>query len=1101
MAPTVFHTLEGVDISGDRFTSPLPLGPEGISHGTLENGMKYYVRKCAKPKERVAVGLAVKIGSVVEEDNEQGVAHMVEHLAFNATENYNNHRIVKFLESIGAEFGACQNAYTSADETVYQLVVPSDKPQLLSDTLAVLAEFAFKIRCAPGDISKERGAVLEEWRMSRDAAGRAQEAHWQLIMQGSRYADRLPIGKESVIRGVAPEVVRAFYERWYRPQHMAVVVVGDVADTADVVQLIQQHLGTGRSRDTGPPPAIPRFTLSQHEVPRCKVMVDKEAQDSTVFVSFKHPRSKTTTPAEFLEHLLDLLFEVALAGRLFKLSRLVDPPFVMASAAEEPLTSTIQSFVLTAVALEGCTLRALETLLTEVARVRLHGFTKREIERALREMRAEIENTFLERDQGYCWDIRDEYLRHFLNDEFVTGQEYEARLSKTLLSLITKEGVDARAAAYHPSCSCVVKVVEHKRHCTDEEVRAVVDKVVALEAQGGIPPWEEGEVPDCLLPEARLPPPGAVVSERTYSVLGATELMLSNGMRVCFKPTTFMGDEVLTSGVAFGGLTEAPEDLFFTVSMAGLIAGQLGLFGFKPSVLNDVLAGKRVELDIAEGAYTRILKGVQSPQDLEEALQLMHLLFTTNVEVDSKELEVVMAMVRQGIEAQLRNPLHHYHSRVREINYGGCYYFKTITLEALEKVDPHIACAHHNMNYRNPAEFTLVLTGNLTREELVPLLLKYLASIPPVGLPPPKKPSQLVALPFTFPPEPVVVDVNVPMVSPITQAQITFPVTLRRAVAREELVWLGLGCRLLETRLLQRLRFQYGEIYTVAVSPFFGCEAPSNTGDPRGDVSISFTCDPRNRTKLAEMALEEVQALQEVGPSQEEVDTVVNLERLQYENSQEENNYWHDLLVMGYQSKSFQQSGDLEQVYLKNQEARNKVLGEISPHTMRDSMQRLFPFPCRSRYTAIAMVPEPLPLLYRMVSALGSAVQAVRVALTPLLGPPAYDTTDMDMDRGMHDEGVALSPRLNPSPSGRHTGEALPSPGRPGSIMRTGSSSMRRSASGRYAAGGYGAADSSSSTRLMLLLAGAAATAAAVAAYRSWRAARGSSGSSGASSS
>ncbi|MEW5319769.1 MAG: hypothetical protein WDW38_010898 [Sanguina aurantia] len=888
----VFESLEDVDVSGELFQAKLPLGPQ-----------------------------------------DPGLAHIVEHLAFNGTEKYSNHEIVRFLEKIGAEFGACQNAYTSSDETVYQLVLPCDDPALLGDALSVLSQFAFHIRCAEGDLAKERGAVLEEARMSRDAAGRMQEAHWKLIFKGSKYADRLPIGKDSVIKGAPAALVKAFYERWYRPESMAVVVVGDFEDADAVVSLIQTHLALGASRSLEPAPALPSYSFAPHAAPRFGVLVDRESSHAGIFVSFKHVRQPISTPAEFLRHLEDSVFQIALGSRLFRLSRDVDPPLhfslVQRRASERHRGKP-----------RGV-LRALESLLTEVARVRLHGFSVREIDRAKSELMADVENNYLERDQGYCWDIRDEYLRHFLNGEFVTGMEYEARLSKTLLPSITRESVETRASQFAPDASCVVKVVLHKASVTEEQLAQVVARVAALEASKSIPAQEEMILPDEIM--AVPAPTGSIVSEREYEVLGGTELLLGNGMRVFFKSTVFQNDEILVTGIAHGGMSEVPRELFVTASMSSVIAGQLGVFGHKPEIMDELLAGKRVGLEVSEGAYSRSFTGVQSPCDLDTAMQLIHLLFTTNVTVNRAEVSKVMEIVKQGLDAQMRSPSYDYGNRLRAINFGDCYYFDPITHETFATIDAHVACAHHTFNYRNPAQFKVVFTGNVTRETFLPLVETYLASIPTTALPPPIDPINITPLKVSFPAEPVIKDIQVDMVSPIGQTQITLPVMLVRGVARVELVWLSLGCRLLETRLLQRLRFQFGEVYTVSVAPFFGCEAPSNTGDLHGSVSISFTCDPANKDRLIAMALDELSLLQMSGPTQEEINTL-------------------------------------------------KVLEEFDTNSMRMALQRLFPYPCTTRYTAITMIPQSPSYMQRFVTSLYSSSLGSRSGLLLLAGGAAVLT-------------------------------------------------------------------------------------------------------------
>ncbi|GLC40306.1 hypothetical protein PLESTM_001046900 [Pleodorina starrii] len=483
---------------------------------------------------------------------------------------------------------------------------------------------------------------------------------------------------------------------------------------------------------------------------------------------------------------------------------------------------------------------------------------------------------------------------------------------------------------------------------------------------------------------APLEPETAIVKERYFPApLDVTELTLSNGMRVAYKSTTFMRDEIHVTGFAVGGLSEVPQELFYTASLAGTLAGHLGMYGFRPDVLGDILAGRRVCLETTEGAYYRTLRGAQSPVDLESAMQLVHLLFTTKVRLVPEEVETAVKLLRQAIEAQLRNPLHSYHQRVRYINYGGCYYFKQITLEDVDRADPSLALAHHNFSWHNPGEFTLVLTGNVDRELLEPLLCRYLATLPASGLQPPKLPKDVTPLPYTFPETPVVEDVKVSMVSPVAQSQITFPVSLSRPVVREELMWLSLACRALETRLMQRMRFVGGDVYTVSVSSFFGCVAPSLEGDPRGDVAIMFSCDPANKDRLVAMALEEVALMQSGGMSAEEVETLINLEWLQYEESQAENSFWHDLIVAGYQSKSYQLlGGDLGAVYAKNMEAREKVLGCCTPDTLREAFCRLFPSPPTSRYTAISMIPRPPGLLRRI----GTVLAARWMGTTAIFG-------------------------------------------------------------------------------------------------------------------
>jgi len=858
-----FRALPDVDLSGDIWTSPVALGPEdgSLRHGSFSNGMTYYVRSCKKPAARAALSLAVRVGSVLEEEEERGVAHIVEHLAFNATDNYSNHDIVRFLESIGAEFGACQNAYTSCDETVYELMVPTDDLSLLAKAFRVMGEFATKIRCAPEDLEKERGAVMEEWRMGNDSSGRAAQAHWKCILNGSKYSERLPIGLESVIQGVSAEVVKGFYERWYRPSNMALVVAGDFQDPDEIVELMRSHVEACTPRSPTPAIPIPQTGFSPHSAPRCTVFEDRETVQSQVHISFKKPRPGCSTPQEFHEYLKEEMFHSMLNNRLFKISRQEKPPFYVAQCSSEPLSSTIQTICVSASVAEGATPAAVEAILNELARVRLHGFSLRETKIARQQLMAEAETTYTQRDQSYSQDVCGEYVRHFLNGELVVGQDMEARLTKTMLPKITPAELKEFADSMSPHSSCVVKTVEHRKCTTETRLLDVLTTVSEMEAASSIEPWQEDDIPEHIMDASKVKP-GSVTAQRDYPTLAATELTLSNGMRCCCKHTKLLEDQVLLTGFACGGLTEVPQGEFRSASLASVIAGELGVFGVRPAVASDILAGKRVEIKPAEGAFWRSFSGDQSPEDLETALQLVYKLFTSSVQPVTSELAAVMRMTRETIAAQIRDPMYTFSNHVRFYNYGRCYYFAPFTMREFRAVNAQVACTHFNLSFCNPEEYTVCLTGNIELEKVKPLLEKYLASIPTQSKPKKISPKEVTALPYQFPRAPVVKDVVVPMISPITQTQITFPVDIERKEAHKEAVWISICCRLLETRLMQLMRFKFGEVYTVSVSPFFGATAPSKDGVVSGDIALGFSCDPANSRRLVDLALREIKELQ-----------------------------------------------------------------------------------------------------------------------------------------------------------------------------------------------------------------------------------------------
>lgn len=966
-AATAFKRLKLLDLRTEEARkAEIPLGPSSLLHGVLDNGLTYYVRQNPKPKQRAALALGVRIGSVVEAEEERGVAHIVEHLAFSATRRYDNHQIVRFLESIGAEFGACQNAYTSADETVFELFVPVDRPELLSESLSVLAEFSSSVRAAQEDLDKERGAVMEELRGRRNASGRMQEAHWSVLMKGSRYAERQPIGLEKVIKGVPAEVVKAFYKRWYRPENMAVVAVGDFESAEGVVEQIKEQFGSAWA-DGGPAGErvpVPEFPFLPHKEPRFSVFAEKEAAESAVMVSCKMPQERMASVADYREFMGEEMFHMALNQRFFKLSRQPDPPFYSATSGGENLVRPARAFLASAACKDRGTLAALEAILTEIARVRLHGFSDREVALVRSLYMATMESAYLERDQIQSASLRDEYMQHFLRADPVPGIEYEAQLAKTLLPEISAGEVAAYARNYGTERSCVVKTVEPRARATVDDVRAVIGRVEALEAGGGIGPWTEDDIPENIV--AVPPVPGTVEASKEYEEMGATELLLSNGMRVCYKQTDFLDDQVLISGYAYGGLSEAPEGDHHSYAMAQVLAGEVGIYGHPPSVLSDMLAGKRADVAARLSAYTRTFSADCSPADLETGLQLVYQLFATRVEPRDAELAVVMQMALEAVRAKERDPFTAYAERVREVNYGQSYYFKPVTAKELKKVDPKKACEYFDRCFKDPSSFTVAIVGNLEPEKALPLILQYLGGIPrPAASVQQFQRDELTPLPFKFPEGALREEVHRTMVEEQGSTQITFPIELGGPNVMEEIHWTFLMCKLLETKIMQVLRFKHSQVYSVSVTTFLGGSRPSRSGDLRGDIAISFSHDPGSTWKLVDLVMEEVQRLQDEGPAEDDCATVVELEKRAYETGLQENSFWLDRLLRAYQSRAF--SGDLLASFKVQEEKRDAVMAAATAASMREALLRILPHPCTARYTAISLMPQA-PLWRRLLS-------------------------------------------------------------------------------------------------------------------------------------
>ncbi|KAJ6803070.1 zinc protease PQQL-like isoform X1 [Iris pallida] len=672
-------------------------------------------------------------------------------------------------------------------------------------------------------------------------------------------------------------------------------------------------------------------------------------------ISCKVSVDEMRTVKDYRDSLAEAMFHCAMNQRFFKISRRRDPPYFSCSSAADAYIKPVKAYIMTSSCREGGTVEALESLMMEVARVRLHGFSDREISIVRALMMSEIESAYLERDQMQSTSLRDEYMQHFFRREPVIGIDYEAQLQKTILPHISSKEVSKFAVNFCTKCSCVIKVVEPRAHATLEDLKASVCKVNALEEKRCISPWDDEIVPEEIV--GHNPNPGSIMQQSEYPSIGTTELHLSNGMRICYKCTDFLDDQIIFTGFAYGGLSELSEDEYISCSMGSTIAGEIGIFGYKPSVLMDMLAGKRAEVSTNVGAYTRTFTGDCSPSDLETALQLVYQLFTNDVEPRDEEVKLVMQMTEEGIRAQDRDPYTAFANRVRELNYGNSYCFRPIQIGDLKKVDPIRACQYFNSCFKDPSTFTVVIVGKVDPAISLPLILQYLG-----GIPKPSEPvlhfdrDDLKGLPFKFPATIIREVVRSPMVEAQCSVQLAFPVMLKNTSMMEEIHYIGFLSKLLEARIMQVLRFKHGQIYSVGVSVFLGGNKPSRNGDVRGDISVNFSCDPDISSKLVDFTLEEITYLQDHGPSDQDVSAILEIEQRAHENGLQENYYWLGRILRSYQSRAY--SGDISASFEIQDEGRSKVRDSLSPSTMQLALQRILPHPCKKQYTVVILMPQ-----------------------------------------------------------------------------------------------------------------------------------------------
>ncbi|KHG10444.1 putative zinc protease pqqL [Gossypium arboreum] len=613
---------------------------------------------------------------------------------------------------------------------------------------------------------------------------------------------------------------------------------------------------------------------------------------------------------DYREMLVKSMFRIALNRRLFRISRRKDPPYFSCSVASYVLVRDLKAYIMSSSCKEKGTLEALESMLIEVARVRLHGFSEREISVVRDLLMSSIESAYLERDQIESTSLRYEYSQHFTHNKPIIGIEYEAQLQKSILPDILASEVSKFAEKLWTSCSCVIQIVEPQAFASVDDMKNIVMKINKLENERSISPWDDEQIPEEI---------------------------------------------VLFTGFSYGGLSELPENKYFSSSMGSTIAEEIGMYGHRPSVLMDMLAGKRVDVDVEVRSYKRSFYGDCSPFYLETAFQLVYQLFTTEVTPDDEVIKRVMQVKEETILARERDPYTSFSNRAREINYGNSYFFRPFGISDLQKVDPLKACKYFNTCFKDPSTFTVVIVGKIDPTVAVPLILKYLGGI---GKPP--EPifhfncDRIKSLPFKFPKSMTREVVCSPMIEAQCMVRICFPIELKHGTMEEEIHYTGFLAKLLETKLLQLLRFKHGQIYSASVSEFIHGDLPCLTGDIGGDIQIDFSCDPKISLKLVDIALNEILRLQEEGPSDQDVETILEIEQRAHENGLQENYYWLNLIIGSYQSRIY--SSDIGTSFKILDETRSKVRNSLTPLTMQLALRRIMP--CNNPHTVVILMPQ-----------------------------------------------------------------------------------------------------------------------------------------------
>ena len=880
--------LAGCASAPETVTDPLVVDqPErltvdpNVQIGTLANGLRYYIRENAKPEQRAELRLVVNAGSILEDDDQQGLAHFTEHMAFNGTEQFPKLALVDYLESVGMRFGAHVNAYTSFDETVYMLRVPTDSVGVFEKGFEILSEWSQRLAFEPEEVDKERGVVIEEWRGRQGAGQRMRDQLYPDLFRESRYAERLPIGKKDVLESFDHDVLRRFYTTWYRPDLMAVVAVGDFE--ADSVQaMIDRHFGDIEKPTTEIDRTV--WPVPDHDETLVNIVTDPEATHLSVSVYYKQPVRAQDSVEDYRRSLVLSLYNGMLNQRLQELTKQEDPPFLGAGSGQGRWVRSKEVYFLGAGVVEGGIERGLDALLTEAARVRQHGFTPSELARQKTRTLRRFEQIYRERDKSQSRAFASEYIRNFLMDESIPGIEKEYELYNTLIPSITLDEVDRIANTWIREDSRVLAVQMPQKEGlivpTEEALLAVLRKVES----SSVEPYED-DVADLPLVKV-LPVPGSVVSESTVPEIDVTEWTLSNGVRVLLRPTDFKNDEILFTAWSPGGISLVEDQDHVAGSTATSIVGESGLGPFTQIQLGKKLAGKVVRVSPQFSELRESLRGRASPEDLETLFQLVYLTFTAP-RTDSTAYHAWIARMRGRLENRNADPQTAYGDTIAVTMSQNHHRSRPWTMERLAEMDLQRSLEIYRDRLADASDFTFLFVGNFEPEVIKPLVETYLGGLPALDREETWVDRKVRA------PKGVIEKIVHRGIEPKSSTRVVF--TGPFAWNWQNRFDLNAMVSAFRIKLREVLREDLGGTYGVRVGV-------SRSRDPVGSyaLTVSFGSDPERAEELRQVMFTQIDSLKQVGLGQSYIDKVKESQRRSRETDLKENRYWLSVLRFYY---------------------------------------------------------------------------------------------------------------------------------------------------------------------------------------------------------
>jgi len=851
-----------------------------VHTGVLPNGFTYYIRHNEEPKKRVELYLVNKVGSVLEDSSQQGLAHFMEHMNFNGTKHFPKNELVDYLQKSGVRFGADLNAYTSFDETVFQLPLPTDDTAILHNGFQIMRDWAQDALLDSTEIDNERGVVLEEERLGKGAGERMQRVYWPVMLNHSRYASRLPIGKEDILKTFPYDAIRRYHHDWYRPDLQALVVVGDI-DVVKTEALVRELFGSLAN----PEQELPR---TKYEVPltganQFAAVTDKEMPQTDIQILIKHTATRLITEDDYRHSMKTQLFNIMMGARLDELMQAPNPPFVQVQAGIEGFLGGLDIFSFDVVPKEGYYDSAFQQGWAAIERVKRFGFTGSELQRARQIYLSGMEASYAERNKNSSANFVGEYQRLFLNKEASPGMAWEYAFVKNNIDHITLDDINGVVKDYIKDINRDVLVLAPEAQKSNLPDSAAVAGWMSSVASSQLTAYNDEASNKPLLD--KLPVAGKIVSEKKLAGVGAVEIVFANGAKVVLKPTDFKNDEIKFSAFHNGGTSLYPDKDFQSAANADIIAG-MGAAGFNPVQLNKLLAGKRLNVTPYVGERAEGFEGLAAPSALTTALQLIYA-YCTAPRKDTTLFNNIISNSKEELVRRYSDPSNVYKDTCTYVLGGYNYRRSAPTIAKLAQIDLDKAFEIYKERFSDANGFTFVFVGAFNIDSIKPLLAQYIG-----GLPSKHKTSAAKDLGIHIPAGIITKKVyagteNKATLRMVFSGDYTFN-------AENNLLLQALN-EAIQIKFEEVLREKEGEVYSPSIQVSFN-KYPRN----RYSFQAYLGCAPTNVDHLASLVLSIIDSMKVNGPGDAAVEKFKAEFARQHELQLRNNNYWLNYLFNQY---------------------------------------------------------------------------------------------------------------------------------------------------------------------------------------------------------